>query len=166
MSASKPSQEVGRFELRATIEGREVVFDGLELWWAEAEPPEHDYPTFTLITSAEAPGNAPRVEVECPAPEATTFRDLGGESFALSPLTVDGSGGWVSIDLGRDYKARGFVAREWVAREATLRFAERIDEGTEGLFEASLERSASRGGGSAGSPMKLVGKFRARAPRW
>jgi hypothetical protein len=163
MSAS-PSSEAG-FELRAALDGREVLFERLELWWSEAEPPEHDYPTFTLITSADAPVEAPRVEVECPAPDATTFRDLSGEEFALAPLTSEGGGGWVLVDLGRDWKARGFAAREWVARDAKIKFQERVEEVLEGTFEASLERSAAKGGGTGG-PMRLEGRFKARAPRW
>ena len=164
MSASVPSDGAG-FDLRAAVEGREVLFERLELWWSEAEPPEHDYPTFTLITSADAPGDAPRVEVECPAPEATTFRDLSGEEFKLSPLSAESPGGWVLVDLGRDYKQRGFAAREWVAKDARVHFDERVEDVLEGTFEANLERSAAKGGGNA-SPIKLTGKFRARAPRW
>ncbi len=141
MTAPVPA-DGGRFELRATVDGRPVTFEHLELWWSEAEPPEHEYATFTLITSADAPGELPRVEVECPAPEATTFRDLGGETFAIAPLAADG-GGWVAVDLGRDYKSRGFPARDWVAREARVRFEDRVDEVLEGTFEADLERSAS-----------------------
>src|SRR5437667_10817673 len=101
MSAPVPSQD-GTFELQASLDGRAMVFDSLELWWSEAEPPEHDYPTFMLVTSADAPGDAPHVEVECPAPDATTFRDLGGETVTLRPLAADGGRGWVPIDLGRD----------------------------------------------------------------
>jgi hypothetical protein len=163
MSASVPSEAM--FDLRASVDGREILFAQLELWWSEAEPPEHDYPTFTLITSADAPGDAPRVEVECPAPEATTFRDLSGEEFKLSPLASDSSGGWVLVDLGRDWKSRGFPAREWVAREARIKFQEKVEDVLEGTFEAHLERSAAKGGGP-GSPVRLSGKFRARAPRW
>jgi hypothetical protein len=153
------------FDLRASVDGREILFERLELWWSEAEPPEHDYPTFTLITSADAPADAPRVEVECPAPEATTFRDLSGEEFSLAPLATDGGGGWVLVDLGRDWKSRGFPAREWVAKEARIKFDEKVEDILEGTFEAQLERSAAKGGGP-GAPMKLAGKFRARAPRW
>jgi hypothetical protein len=164
MSAS-PSADGGPFELHATIDGKALVFANLELWWSEAEPPEHEYPTFTLITSTEIPGDGPRIEVECAAPEATTFRDLSGESFGLNPLGGDAAGGWVSVDLGRDYKAKGFPAREWVAKEARISFAEKVEDVLEGQFEASLEKSASKGGGNVAS-IKLSGKFRARAPRW
>ncbi|HVY62707.1 MAG TPA: hypothetical protein VHF22_13700, partial [Planctomycetota bacterium] len=145
MSASVPSEAT--FDLRASVDGREILFERLELWWSEAEPPEHDYPTFTLITSADAPADAPRVEVECPAPEATTFRDLSGEEFRLAPLATDGGGGWVLIDLGRDWKSRGFPAREWVAKEARVKFEEKVEDILEGVFEAQLERSAAKGGG-------------------
>lgn len=154
------------FDLRATVDGREVVFEQLELWWSEAEPPDHEYPSFTLITSADALGDGPRIEVECPATEATTFRDLSGETFILNPLSGEGPAGWVSVDLGRDYKPRGFPARDWVARTARVTFAEKVDDVLEGQFEAELERSASKGGGSGGGSLKLSGKFRARAPRW
>lgn len=163
MSVNPPGD--GRYELRASVDGREVLFDCLELWWADAEPPDHEYPTFTLITSADAPGDVPRVEVECTAPEATTFRDLSGEEFALSPLASESPGGWVLVDLGRDFKSRGFAAREWVARDAKVKFDERIEDVLLGTFEASLERSAAKGGGP-GAPIKLSGRFRAQAPRW
>lgn len=154
------------FELRATIDGRAVVFPHLELWWAEAEPPEQDHPTFTLATSADLGGDGPRIEVECVARDATTFRDIAGRRFVLAPLSAEG-GGWVTVDFGRDFRARGFPARDWVARRAIVRFDDGIGEVLSGSFEADLERSAAKGGppGPA-APIRLEGSFRARAPRW
>lgn len=163
MSAPSPSAE-DRFDLCATVDGRDILFERLELWWSEAEPPGQPFPSFTLTTSADAPGDAPRIEVECPARDATTFHDLSGESFALAPLEGDG-GEWVSVDLGRGYKQRGFAARAWVAREARVTFDARGAGAIEGSFEASLERSAAKGG-SPGAPVKIAGRFRARAPKW
>jgi hypothetical protein len=154
-----------RFELRASVEGREVVFDELELWWCEPEPPAEEYPTFTLTTGVDAPPGAPRLEVECAAPDATTFRDLAGASFALAPLAAEKGGGWVSVDLGRDWKERGFPGREWVASEANVRF-DTLREGLlEGAFEAALEKSRA-GGDARHAALRIVGRFRARAPRW
>lgn len=156
--------EVDRFELRASVEGRAVVFENLELWWCEPEPPEEEYPSFTLTTGADTPTGAPRLEVESPAPDATTFRDLLKATFALAPLGAEPNG-WVSVDLGKDWKERGFPGREWVASEARIEFDEVAEGVLGGAFEAALERSRAQGDGREGT-LRIAGRFRARPPRW
>jgi hypothetical protein len=155
------------FELRARIDGHEVVFGNIELWWSDPEPPEQESPSFALITSADVPPDLPHVEIECPAPEATTFKDLRGDTFKIEPLAADGAGGWMSLDLGRDFKSSGLPGRAWVARRVELRFEEGEGESLEGALEAELERSAARGGLPApAQPVKLTGTFCVLAPRW
>lgn len=154
-------------ELRASFGGREVVFRDLELWWSDPEPPDQAHPTFSLVTSSDLPPQAPHLEIECAAPDATTFRDLVGEEFVLAPLSREDPRGWVSIDLGRDFKANGFAAREWVSPAAKLQFEALDGDALEGTFEASLERSAASGRAPApAGVVRFEGRFRARAPKW
>lgn len=155
-----------RFELSGTIEGRPVRFEDLELWWTEPEPPMHLLPGFTLITCAEAPGDRPRIEIECPVPDATTFRDLRGATFRLSPLSTEAVGGWMSVDVGRDWRPRGFAIRDWVARQAVVRFDDTTEDVLSGTVEAELERSAAKGGPVGAPTVRLSGRFRVKAPRW
>jgi len=159
-----PSGE--RFDLTATVDGRTVVFERVELWWSEAEPPQQPTASLSLASSPDLPADRAHIEVECPAPGAVTYKALLGAERRLAPLAEAGDGGWLSVDLGRDARARGFACRDWVATEATVRCEAAADGLVTGEVDALLEPSAAKGARVDAPPIRLAGRFRAQAPRW